>query len=109
MRTLIMGSLLLHSLSLTLSFIAWKGTPKIVTVDLPALIRSASAPLAKRYPDGRVPKIVMEKFKNHMDATLHAYAQSHHVWISGQGRIITGNSVDVTDAVMDQFAQNERR
>lgn len=86
-------------LALWLGSFIYKTHQPMGTVDMQTIINSASQTLAKSYPEGNVPKPIIESVAGHVKETIQAYGHEHKVMILAKGAILSGEIHDLTDEI----------
>jgi len=85
-----------------------KQTPLIGVVDMKKMVSDLSKDLVKQYPTGQIPKNQMDHFIGYIHTRIQHYAEKNKkVIFLNKQNIVTGETYDCTDAIIDAIKQTE--
>jgi hypothetical protein len=88
-------------------FIFLNITPSFSVVDMNILLNSASSKLAKSYPNGQVPKEVIQSCVTRIQEHIQDFGKKHHNIIFSKGAILAGKANDITPYLLGAFKNSE--
>lgn len=96
--------LALASLGLSIGAFLHKGSFTVGTVDMQEILGSVSATLVQSYPNGSVPKPVMESVIEELKEDIHTFGKEHNLLIFSKGALLSGDSKECTAALLETLS-----
>lgn len=82
-------------------------TPSFSVVDMKILLNGASSKLARSYPNGQVPKWVVQSYVTRIQEHIQDFGKKHHKIIFSKGAILAGEPSDITPYILEVLKGEE--